>query len=104
MIESSNYDAVPPCPPAYGVWRQISGDQFEARYEFYATRPPDSADGMAAGSGWLPAGRGVFTEKIKLSDDGQMFTSEMQFEPFDRSGNAIEGGGTATVTGQRIRF
>src|SRR4051794_23698560 len=28
MNESSNYDASPPVPPAYGIWRQVSAGQF----------------------------------------------------------------------------
>ena len=32
LIESSNYDAAPPVPPAYGVWRMISPNEFEARF------------------------------------------------------------------------
>jgi len=32
MTESSNYDAAPPVPPAYGVWRKTGPHQFEAKY------------------------------------------------------------------------
>src|SRR6187397_2114058 len=64
MTESSNYDAAPPVPPAYGVWRRTGSDEFEARYEFYVTRPPATADEILSSGGWLPAGRGVFTERI----------------------------------------
>src|SRR5882724_2403555 len=38
MTESSNYDASPPVPPAYGVWRAVGPGQFEAKYAFYQTR------------------------------------------------------------------
>ena len=34
MTESSNFDAAPPVPPAYGVWRRTGPRQFLARYEF----------------------------------------------------------------------
>ena len=40
MTESSNYDAAPPVPPAYGIWRNVGPKQFEAKYEFYVTKPP----------------------------------------------------------------
>src|SRR3990167_7553565 len=30
MTESSNYDASPPVPPAYGVWRMVGPRQYEA--------------------------------------------------------------------------
>ena len=34
MTESSNYDASPPVPPAYGIWRKVSDKEYEAKYEF----------------------------------------------------------------------
>src|SRR6476660_1278974 len=34
MTESSNYDASPPVPPAYGIWRKVGDRQYEAKYEF----------------------------------------------------------------------
>src|SRR4051812_27699208 len=40
LTESSNYDASPPVPPAYGIWRKVGTKQFEAKYEFYVTKPP----------------------------------------------------------------
>jgi hypothetical protein len=51
MTESSNYDAAPPCPPAYGVWRKIGATQYEARYEFFTGNPPVSFDEIAKGGG-----------------------------------------------------
>ncbi|HZN55017.1 MAG TPA: hypothetical protein VFB67_06805 [Candidatus Polarisedimenticolaceae bacterium] len=90
MTESSNYDAAPPVPPAYGIWRVTGPNRFEARYEFYASRPP--------------AGRGVFVETITLSDDGRSFTSTIRYEAYDAAGQPIEGGGSATGQGERLTF
>ena len=105
MTESSNYDAAPPVPPAYGVWRMIPGDgtTFEAKYEFFTTAasPPDQFKG---GAGWLPSGRGVFTERITVAMDGKTFTSVIAYELFDAKGTKIAGGGTATGRGTRIEF
>ncbi len=104
MTESSNYDAAPPVPPAYGVWWKINDNRFEAKYEFYMTAPPDSAQGAAGSIGWLPAGRGVLLDTITLSDDGKSFASRLRFEAFDRSGNPSDGGGIATGEGTRMEF
>mgnify|MGYP001185016428 CR=1 FL=1 len=30
MTESSNYDGVPPTPPAYGIWKKTGEKQYEA--------------------------------------------------------------------------
>ena len=103
MTESSNYDAAPPVPPAYGVWREVGPNEFEARYEFYATKPADP-DAFKNGAGWMPAGRGVLTERIKLADDGNAFTSTLTYEPFDQRGEPTTGGGTAKTRAVRIRF
>jgi len=105
LTESSNYDAAPPVPPAYGVWRMIPGDGsvFEAKYEFFTTAvsPPEQFNG---GAGWLPSGRGVFTERITVAPDGRTFTSTIRYQMFDAKGAAIEGGGEATGRGVRIDF
>jgi len=103
MTESSNYDAAPPVPPAYGVWRAAGPNEFEAKYEFYATKPSDP-DAFKNGAGWMPAGHGVLTERIKLADDGNAFTSTLTYEPFDQRGEPTTGGGTAKTRAVRIRF
>jgi len=102
MTESSNYDAAPPVPPAYGVWRSLESGEFEARYEFFMTAP-SPPDAFKTGGGWVPSGRGVLTERIKLSDDGQSFTSTIRYEAFDATGKPAEGGGSAKGSGARIR-
>ena len=58
MTESSNYDASPPVPPAYGIWRKVGAREYEAKYEFYVTKPPAAFDEIAKAGGWGPAGRG----------------------------------------------
>src|SRR5262245_32840174 len=65
LTESSNYDGAPPVPPAYGVWRMIGPNVFEARFEFFSTAPSE-VDAFMKGAGWPPSGRGVFTERIEV--------------------------------------
>lgn len=103
MTESSNYDGAPPVPPAYGVWRALGPGEFEAKYEFYVTAPAP-AEAFKAGAGWLPSGRGVFTERITVAADGQSFTSTVKYEAFDPQGKPVAGGGEATGRGVRIGF
>jgi hypothetical protein len=92
MTESSNYDSAPPVPPAYGVWRAVGPNAFEARYDFFTTTPA-SADAFKAGAGWVPSGRGVLTERIQLSDDGHAFTSTIRYEPLNAKGEPAPGAG-----------
>ena len=104
MTESSNYDAVPPVPPAYGIWRQTAPNQFEARYEFYVTQAASDLDDIMKHGGWPPAGRGIFSERITIADDGKTYTTTIRYEAFDRAGKAVEGGGEGTGTGVRLTF
>lgn len=104
LLESSNYDAAPPVPPAYGSWRHVDGNRFEARYAFFTTRPATRAEAAAAGGGWLPAGHGQITEQITLAADGQSYEATLQLDLFDVSGKPAEGGGTGTVHAQRMTF
>ena len=104
LTESSNYDAAPPVPPAYGIWRRTGPDRFEAKYEFYPTSAPGGLDEITSGGGWLVAGRGVFTEAITIAAGGDTFTSTILYEAFDAAGSPVEGGGTATGRGVRLRF
>ena len=103
LTESSNYDGAPPVPPAYGVWRQVGPGEFEAKYEYYATAP-SPPEAFKTGAGWLPSGRGVFTERITLSADNQAFTSTMRYEALGVQGEPVAGSGTAKGRGVRIRF
>ncbi len=104
MMESSNYDGSPPGPPAYGIWKKNSAREFEATYEFYNTKAPASFDEIAKGGGWLPNGRGVLSETITLSDDGNAFQSTITYTAFDQAGNLIDGGGNGEGAGTRMRF
>jgi hypothetical protein len=104
MTESSNYDAVPPVPPAYGVWKKIGARKYEAKYQFYQTKAVASADELVKGGGWLPDGYGTLTQKFTLSADGNSFDSTITLEMFDKQGKAVAGGGEATASGTRIRF
>jgi hypothetical protein len=104
MTESSNYDAFPPGPPAYGVWRRVATRQYEAKYAVFLTKPVAILDEIAKGGGWVPNGHGMLTQKITLSEDGNVFESTIRFDFFDPQGKSVEGGGEATGHGERIRF
>jgi len=104
MTESSNYDASPPVPPAYGIWRKVGPKDFEAKYEFYVTKPPATFDEIVKGGGWGLGGRGVFVERITLSDDGKSFTSKIKYDQYDTAGKPAEGGGEATGRGVKLTF
>ena len=104
MTESSNYDASPPVPPAYGIWRKVGAREYEAKYEFYVTKPPATFNEIAKAGGWGPAGRGVFLERITLSEDGGSFTSKIKYDQFDTAGKPAEGGGEATGQGVKLTF
>jgi hypothetical protein len=105
MTESSNYDAVPPVPPAYGVWRKTGPRKYEARYTWFQSKSiATSADLMKEG-GWGPGGYGVIRQTITLSADGNRFTSTIRVEMFDSAGKAIrDGSASGTAAGERIRF
>lgn len=105
MTESSNYDeAANSSPPAYGVWRQTAARQFETKYVFYTTKAPDPGAGEPQGGDWWPAGYGVLTETIAVSDDGHTYSSTIKLSLFDRAGTPIAGGGEGTAAGTRIEF
>lgn len=88
----------------YGIWRRIGPDRFEAKYEFYPTSAPTGLEDITKGSGWLRAGRGVFSETITVAADGATFTSTIRYEAFDEADKPVEGGGDATGRGVRLRF
>jgi hypothetical protein len=104
MTESSNYDASPPVPPAYGIWRKVGDREFEIKYEFYVTKPPANFEEIAKAGGWGPAGRGVFVERITVSADGKSYTSKIKYDQFDTAGKPAEGGGVATGRGVKLTF
>jgi hypothetical protein len=104
MTESSNYDASPPGPPAYGVWKRIGPGQYEARYVFFVDKAPASLDEIAKGGGWAPDGHGVLSENIALSPDGNSFHSSIKYELFNAQGQPIAGGGEAASDAERMKF
>ena len=102
MTESSDYDAAPPVPPAYGVWREVGPNKFEAKYVFYQTKPPASLKEITGG--WLPISRGILTERIDLAADGNSYESTIIYEPFDMNDKPTKGGGEGKGHGSRISF
>jgi hypothetical protein len=104
MTESSNYDASPPGPPAYGVWKGAGVRQFEARYEVFLTKSSKPLDEIARGGGWLPDGRGILYERITLSEDGKSFKSTIRWDAFDPAGTPTESAVEGTGEGARIGF
>jgi len=102
MTESSNYDAAPPVPPAYGTWRAGAPGTFEAHYEFYVTQAADP--GGEPAQGWLPAGRGTVDETITLSPDGMSYTSVMHVRLVDAEDAPLDDLGEAQARGTRIGF
>lgn len=104
MTESSNYDASPPVPPAYGVWRKVQPLQYEAKYTFYSTKAPKAFEDIANGGGWSPGGWGVLTEKITLAADGKSFDSIIRYDGFDETGKATETGSEAGAHVVRMGF
>jgi hypothetical protein len=104
MTESSNYDGAPPVPPAYGVWKKNGPRQYEARYQFYVTRPPETLEDITKGGGWAPAGHGILNETINLSEDGKSYVSTINFAAFDQAGKPVEGSGEGMGAGARMSF
>lgn len=104
MTESSNYDASPPVPPAYGVWRKVGPRQYEAKYAFFSTTAPADFDAIAKGGGWSPGGHGVLVEKITLAEDGKSFDSSITYDGYDHAGKITETGSKAEAHVVRMTF
>ena len=104
MTESSNYDGVPPTPPAYGIWKKTGDKQYEARYEFYWNKVPASFEDLAKAGGFPNTGYGVLSEKITLSDDGKAYGSTIKFNLFDQSGKQTVSNEEGTVEARRMEF
>jgi hypothetical protein len=103
MTESSNYDAAPPVPPAYGVWRKVQPRKYEAKYVFFLSKAPKSLDDIVHGGGWSPGGSGVLVETITLSEDGKTFKSAIRLDVFDAAGKLTENS-QADGTAVRVSF
>ena len=104
MTESSNYDGVPPTPPAYGIWKKIGDKQYEARYEFYWNNVPASYEELAKTGGFSNAGYGVLSETIVLSVDGNSYISSIKFNLFDQTGKQTVFNDEATAEAKRMKF
>jgi len=104
LTESSNYDGAPPMPPAYGIWKKTGDKQYEARYEFYFTKVPASYEDLTKAGGFLPAGYGVLTEKITLSDDGKSYKSTIKWDSFGQTGKQMTSGDEADAEANRMGF
>lgn len=102
MTESSNYDAAPAVPPAYGVWKKVGARKYEARYQFFQSKSVRSATEFIKSGGWAPDGYGVLSQKITLSADGQSFDSTLALELFDKAGKPVAGGGPGTASATRM--
>ena len=104
MTESSNYDGVPVVPPAYGIWKKTGDKRYDARYEFYFTKIPDTYEDARKVGGFPPAGYGILIEKITLSDDGKSFQSTINWDAFDQTGKQIIFGDKADAEAKRMEF
>ena len=103
MVESSNYDAAPPVPPAYGIWRKTGAGRYEAKYAFYITKPPAKLEDLSSGGGWMPDGKGVLLEKIVLNPGGQSYKSTLTMKMYDAKGKPGETW-SAVGRGMRMKF
>jgi hypothetical protein len=104
LAEAGNHDSNAPIPPAYGIWRQTGPQEFDAKYEFYVTEPPKELSAILTGGGWKPVGRGILSEKIKLSKDGKTYVSKVHVDILTTDGKPMEGGGDATAFGEKLLF
>ncbi|MBE0538411.1 MAG: hypothetical protein IH620_01760 [Ignavibacterium sp.] len=104
MTESSNYDGVPPTPPAYGIWKKNGDKQYEARYEFYWNKVPATFEDLVKTGGFTNAGYGVLLEKITLSEDGKSYSATINFNLFDQNGKQIVYNNQGTVEAKRMEF
>jgi hypothetical protein len=104
MTESSNYDGVPPTPPAYGIWKKTGDKKYEARYEFYWNKVPASYEELAKTSGFPNAGYGVLSEKINLSEDGKSYRSTIKFNLFDQAGKQTVFNDEGIAEAKRMEF
>jgi hypothetical protein len=86
MLESSNYDASPPVPPAYGIWRKTGSNKYEAKYFYYITKPPAKFEEISGGGGWMPDGKGEILERITLAPGGKTYKSTLTLKIYDAKG------------------
>jgi len=104
MTESSNYDGVPPTPPAYGIWKKTGTNKYETRYEFYWNNVPPAYEDLKMNGGFSPGGYGILTEKITLSEDGKSYTSKISFSSFDKTGKQLVSGDEGDTEAKKMEF
>jgi hypothetical protein len=88
MVESSNFDEVPPVPPAYGSWAATGDGNFRSTYVFFTTEQIDSCN---PGAGWAFSGSGKLREAITVATTGNDYTSRLSYELFDTSDKLLPG-------------
>jgi hypothetical protein len=100
MVESSNFDEVPPVPPAYGSWARTGPSNFKSTYVFWTTKTANAKDFT---KGWTFAGVGVLNENIALGKTGDAYSSSISYQLFDAEDKPLAGqSGTGSVTASRI--
>jgi hypothetical protein len=100
MVESSNFDAMPPVPPAYGSWVATAESTFRSTYVFFTTEQVDRLD---PGAGWGFSGSGKFRESITVGPNGDDYTSRLSYQLFDTADKALPGqSGEGFGVGSRI--
>ncbi len=82
----------------------MAAGRFQARYDFWVTKPPAGLDDLVKGGGWGPNGHGTLTETITLATDRQSYVSTLTYAFFDADGRPAPGGGAATARAVRIGF
>jgi hypothetical protein len=100
MVESSNFDEVPPVPPAYGSWGRTGPSNFKSTYIFWTTKTANAKD---VAKGWTFSGIGVLNENIALSKTGDAYSSSISYQLYDTEDKPLSGqSGTGSVTASRI--
>jgi hypothetical protein len=100
MVESSNFDEVPPVPPAYGSWARTGPQNFKSTYVFFATKTANAKD---VTKGWTFSGVGVLNENIAQGKTGDAYSSSISYQLFDAEDKPLTGqSGTGSVTASRI--
>jgi hypothetical protein len=99
MVESSNFDEVPPIPPAYGSWGRTGPSNFKSTYIFWTTKTANAKDSKV----WTFSGLGVLNENISLGKTGDAYTSSISYQLFNTKDEPLSGqSGTGSVTASRI--
>jgi hypothetical protein len=101
LVESSNFDEMPPVPPAYGSWVNTRGQTFQSTYVFFTTVLADAND---VGAGWQFSGSGKIKESIQLRNDGDTYSSDLTYQLFDTEDQPLRGqSGVGKALARRIR-